>query len=406
MAPFLRRIQFWGLIHFLAAGEGIHLMFIAFKPLLPSRIPTISSYGAVRRAFTLVELLVVIAIIGVLVALLLPAVQAAREAARRQQCQTNLRQLSLGLANYESAKGSYPPAFEFANPGPDPALLPVLAVGPNWAARLLPYIEQAALYNQIDKTVVATGTWPGGKAPPAIGHANNAAFRMTVLDVFRCPTDNYKDIMMEWGATQWARGNYAANAGNGPLFNRAGDGIFGPNSDGWRDGRRRGVIGPNVAAKMKQITDGTTNTLLLGEVRAGIKPVDRRGTWALGQAGASVLFWFGQTGDDNGPNVCSDLSDDTAGLRANDEPLMRLECMTDYTGDDAQNQATVRSQHSGNGVNIGLCDGSARFISNNVDIGAHGQEVSGGQWPVGWKMSAWDRFIAAGDDETTGELPQ
>jgi prepilin-type N-terminal cleavage/methylation domain-containing protein len=360
-----------------------------------------------RSAFTLVELLVVIAIIGVLVALLLPAVQAAREAARRQQCQSNLRQLSLGLMNYESARGAFPMAFEFPK-NVDPAALAITTVGPNWAIRLLPYIEQASVYGQIDQSVLATGTWPG-KAPPQIGHANNARVRTAVLSVFRCPSDtNYSDTMMRFSAaataTEWARGNYAANAGNGPLFNRAGDGIFGPESDGWRDGRRRGVIGPNVGAKLKGITDGTSNTLMLGEVRAGITALDRRGSWALGQAGASVLFWFGQTGDDNGPNVCSALADDTAGLTTADNDLMMRECMPDYTGDNAQNQATVRSVHAG-GVNIGLVDGSAHFISDEVDRGAHGQEVSGGAWPATWKMSVWDTFIASGDDQTIGDLP-
>jgi prepilin-type processing-associated H-X9-DG protein len=80
---------------------------------------------------------------------------------------------------------------------------------------------------------------------------------------------------------------------------------------------------------------------------------------------------------------------------------MVQECMTDYTGDDLQVQATVRSSHA-EGVNIGLCDGSARYISTQVDIGAHGQDVSGGAWPAGWKMSVWDRFIASGDDEAGG----
>ena len=346
-----------------------------------------------------------IAIIGVLVALLLPAIQAAREAARRQQCQSNLRQLSIGLANYESARKSLPPAFEFAQ-GQQPSELPLLAIGPNWAVRLLPYIEHSALYARIDQTVKATGNWGSGKAPPAIGHANNAAVRMAILEVFRCPSDgNYNNTMMEMGAganiAEWARGNYAANAGNGPLFNRPGDGIFGPNSDGWRDHRRRGVIGPNVAVRMKEITDGTSNTLLLGEVRAGITARDRRGSWALGQAGASVLFWFGQTGDDNGPNVCSPDADDTAGLTDADLPLMKAECMSDYTGDDHQNQATVRSTHAG-GVNIGLADGSAHFISNSIEAGP--QTVIGTAWPASLKMTVWDMFIASADEQSF-ELP-
>src|SRR5262249_39278179 len=91
--------------------------------------------------FTLVELLVVIAIIGVRGALLPPAIQAASEAAGRQQCQSNLRQLSLGLVNYESAKGSFPPAFEFTTSTTTPQSLRADQIGPNWAVRALPFVE-------------------------------------------------------------------------------------------------------------------------------------------------------------------------------------------------------------------------------------------------------------------------
>ena len=359
-----------------------------------------------RCAFTLVELLVVIAIIGVLVALLLPAVQAAREAARRQQCQSNLRQLSLGLANYESANGAYPPAFEYSK-NLDPSSLPVTMFGPNWAVRLLPYIEQATLFNQIDKTAVVPGTWPGGKAPPSMSHANNAAVRMTVIPTFRCPTDSeFGNIMTQVGSganmSEWARGNYAANAGNGAIQNGCDSCISGADSKGWQDGRRRGVIGPNVAAKMKAITDGTSNTLLLGEIRAGVLRVDRRGTWAIGQAGASMLAWYGQTGDDNGPNVCSPWADDTfsGALTDADKDLMTRECMPDQFDANDQKQATVRSLHPG-GVNIGLADGSAHFISNEVDVGGLGQAVSSSNW----NLSVWDTYIASADDQTIGKMP-
>ncbi|QDT75926.1 DUF1559 domain-containing protein [Lacipirellula limnantheis] len=356
--------------------------------------------------FTLVELLVVIAIIGVLVALLLPAVQAARESARRQQCQSNLRQLSLGLANYESARGAYPPAFEYGK-NLDPSSLPITMFGPNWAVRLLPFVEQGALYNQIDKTAVVPGTWPNGQAPPSMSSPNNAHIRQAVLSVFRCPSDTeYSNVMTQVGSganlSEWARGNYAANAGNGAIQNGCDSCISGADSKGWQDGRRRGVIGPNVAAKMKGITDGTSNTLLLGEIRAGLLRVDRRGTWALGQAGASMLAWFGQTGDDNGPNVCTPWADDTfsGSLSEGDKDLLTRECMPDQFDANDQKQATVRSVHPG-GVNIGLADGSAHFISNEVDVGGLGQAVSSDNW----KLSVWDTYIASADDQTIGKMP-
>jgi prepilin-type N-terminal cleavage/methylation domain-containing protein len=354
------------------------------------------------RGFTLVELLVVIAIIGVLVALLLPAVQAAREAGRRNQCLSNLRQLSLGLMNYESAKGRFPSAFEFRQ-GDDPAML--TNMGPNWAILILPYIEQAPLYARIDRSVTVPG-----KNQPLISDPKNAHIRETQIASFRCPTDTRNLTPLEIGSARWARGNYAANAGNGALltglgFNdpNNGIGIFGADSPGWQDGRIRGVIGPNVAASLKQVTDGTSHTILLGEVRAGITPTDRRGTWALGQAGASVLFWYGSLGGDaNGPNACNKYADDVAGLTPQDEPLMEQECMPDFTADERNNQATTRSAHIG-GVNLGMADGSAHFVSNDIDVTPPSNP------PIMVKLrkwgSTWDKLIASADDEIITNKP-
>jgi prepilin-type N-terminal cleavage/methylation domain-containing protein/prepilin-type processing-associated H-X9-DG protein len=334
-------------------------------------------------AFTLVELLVVIAIIGVLVALLLPAVQAAREAARRNKCQNNLRQLSLALINYESSKGAFPSAFDFPDTV-NPADYPTK--GLNWAIRVLPFAEQGPLYARFNL-----------KKP--VSDAENAAARETFVDVFRCPTDNFNSVPMEINAsrTRWARGNYAANAGNGPLLKStlsisATQGIYGPTSPGWLDGRFRGVIGPNVGATIKQITDGTSNTFLLGEVRAGVTNLDQRGVWALGQAGSSALFWYGYTGDDNGPNVCNASADDVAGPTAADLPLMTQECMPDYTSDEWGIQATVRSMHPG-GINMGLADGSAHFISNEITTGE----------PYSTVRTAWDNYISSADDEAISQ---
>jgi prepilin-type processing-associated H-X9-DG protein len=289
-------------------------------------------------------------------------------------------------------------------PPVNPAVLADNQIGPNWAVRVLPYCEQQAVYNKLNYTVTVPGDWPG-KAPPQIAHANNAEVRMAPLEVFQCPTDSYNTTPMLSGtganATQWARGNYGANAGNGPLLLRNPDGIYGASSPGWLDPKRRGVIGPNVAAKMKELTDGTSNTIVLGELRAGITPLDQRGTWALGQAGASVLFWYGTTGDANGPNVCNVSSDDVKGPLAADADLMKQECMPDYTGDQWADQATTRSMHP-EGVNVGMADGSAHFISNNVEIGP---ALIQSTWPATVPMSVWDKLIAGADEQVIGQLP-
>ena len=119
-------------------------------------LPAVSNVAKTRSgAFTLVELLVVIAIIGVLVALLLPAVQAAREAARRAHCLNNLKQIGLGMQNFHAAHGSLPAAtsYDVSQVGPSGRIYDTHAPGPVWASSLLPFIEQQAIYEQWDFTV-------------------------------------------------------------------------------------------------------------------------------------------------------------------------------------------------------------------------------------------------------------
>src|SRR5215216_5571 len=128
--------------------------------------------GAVGRSgFTLIELLVVIAIIGVLVALLLPAIQAAREAARRSQCKNNLKQIGLALHNYESARGAFPPGFMCRATAVDG---PGLGPGWGWAAHILPYLEESALNIDLKREIT----------DPLFDNIRTLPF-----SVFRCPTD-------------------------------------------------------------------------------------------------------------------------------------------------------------------------------------------------------------------------
>src|SRR5262249_13430436 len=130
--------------------------------------------STVRHGFTLIELLVVIAIIGVLMALLLPAVQKVREAASRARCMNNLKQIGLAFHNYESSNGCFPPGFTS-----QAATLDGPSLGPGWVwgAALVPYLEHETLYRQIDRT--------RDIADPA-----NAQARLTSLPGFLCPSDS------------------------------------------------------------------------------------------------------------------------------------------------------------------------------------------------------------------------
>jgi prepilin-type N-terminal cleavage/methylation domain-containing protein/prepilin-type processing-associated H-X9-DG protein len=322
------------------------------------------------RGFTLVELLVVIAIIGILIALLLPAVQAARESARRLQCANNLKQIGVALHNYHSSYGYFPPGMYF-NASEAPSTTENFHS--NWVILTLPFLEQQSLLDSIDRTL-------------PISHANNRDARGMTLAAMTCPSDGYTNAMFSGLSSiegdNWARGNYAANAGNGPLILNNYAAITGPDSPGWKEGLRRGVMGPNVSLSIAGIRDGTTNTILVGEIRAGVSDKDRRGTWAMGTAGASVLFAHGSYGDANGPNACNASSDDIRGCDQIDAQLKERECMTCHPGNN--DQATVRSVHPG-GVQVVLADGSVQFISDFIEVG----QVLG--------ESVWDRLIAAAD---------
>lgn len=347
-----------------------------------------------RRAFTLVELLVVIAIIGILVAMLLPAIQSARESARKTQCISNIRQVALALVNYHDRNGHFPPSGEWASGISTETMYESADMGPNWVIRILPDLEQQALYDQFDFSV-------------PIPHPNNREARGTTIPVMRCPTD-YVGVPYESAPSardkspdigdNWARGNYAANGANGPL---GGDGksatpIEGPNSNGWADPRRRGVMGPNVGLGNRQIQDGMTHTMLVGEVRAGLNRRDRRGVWALGGAASSSLYWHGWSagaiGPANGPNDTSESSDDISGCLdtlleegSGGVALLAEEKMTCRFSRTTGGQGGSRSRHVG-GVNVAMADGSVHFVRDSIETSEQ-------------CCSPWDRMILSNDGQ-------
>jgi prepilin-type N-terminal cleavage/methylation domain-containing protein/prepilin-type processing-associated H-X9-DG protein len=342
-----------------------------------------------RNGFTLVELLVVIAIIGVLVALLLPAVQAAREAARRSTCQNHIRQCGLALLTYHDAKRKFPPAAQLPQ-GTNGMNVPYLGTlhQANWVISVLPQPEQSTLYNAFDLT-------------KPISDPINRPYRGTSIGTLLCPSDvhNLTSLFAGRNALEgdnWARGNYGANAGLG-YMTRSEYGladIGGPDTDGWKDGRIRGVLGLNAGLALKDVTDGTSQTMLVGELRAGMSENDRRGVWALGGPGSSGLWAHGssnvvrpndcQPGGDSLTN-CTKAENDAGG-----KSILEDACMP-CDGVYGNIQGGVRSMHPG-GAMICFADGSVHFVSDYVDTSTY-FDVDPTQYRT------WQRLIASGDEQ-------
>jgi prepilin-type N-terminal cleavage/methylation domain-containing protein/prepilin-type processing-associated H-X9-DG protein len=206
-----------------------------------------------RRGFTLIELLVVIAIIAVLIGLLLPAVQKVREAASRTRCKNHLKQIGLALHNYHDRTGRFPPGYAANQADVD-------GTGPGWgwAAFILPDLEQENLFRLIDFT------------QPLTAAGNHDAVRQTNVPFLRCPSDTRQDPIRRSEfvnpaalTTDLARGNYAACYGNTPFLDEPAwvltrhlviDGISG-----------RGMFYRNSKTRMADVTDGLSNTFMIGE---------------------------------------------------------------------------------------------------------------------------------------------
>lgn len=291
-----------------------------------------------RTGFTLVELLVVIAIIGILIALLLPAVQAAREAARRSQCLNNLKQIGLAMHMHLDQKRFFPPGFHWAklddanvgNTGGSEA---------TWVTFILPFVEQTALANLID--------WTKGFGHAAPTARVNQQITRELLPMFQCPSGPPAEAVFFGGEACYARGSYVANNGLGPMrdsFSRNGD-------------RQRGVFYINSNLRTGQIMDGLSNTMFVSEIRlfdnAGL---DFRGVMHYPEG---PFYHYNYT-----PNsLTPDGVRTSFCVNRRESP-----CTGTFSSwNPRELTMTARSYHPG-GVNVLFGDGSARFVQETVEL--------------------------------------
>ena len=324
--------------------------------------------------FTLVELLVVIAIIGILIAMLLPAVQAAREAARRMQCTNNLKQIGVALHNHVSTYNSLPPGKPACHPRPwvtDGIQGTADCEGPNWLANIFCYLE-ADRDNYVLR--VTENGWSGPDDLPnmAPSLAGGEAIGSMQYPFILCPSATQtKELASGFYLEQMAKGNYAANYGADTLRSSfENPELAGPFISillkGW-ERAQRGVqhdsqlgawkMGNSQGTRIRDVTDGTSNTLAVSEVLGVDSPTDGRGAWVCFMPGASS---FGARQLPNSSQADRiPICDMTIPFGD------RMRCMQDQATDNVY--AAARSAHSG-GVNACMVDGSCRFFSDDIEL--------------------------------------
>ena len=310
-----------------------------------------------RRAFTLVELLVVIAIIGILVGLLLPAVQAAREAARRMQCSNNVKQLGLAFHNYHDTFRNFPINFAWrARPGLGGGGPAISDTGKSWLQMSLPFIEQTNLFNSIDFRLGLRLS--GGIVGDTVAIQKNRDAAATVIPTYLCPSDGQHEngrltrrSDTSSSADSWAITNYKAVAGRNwayGIYNHPNilGGRNGGNNDGLNAGN--GVLcsnqqNTNPITRMRDLTDGTSNTLIVGEAL----PQFSQWNW-----------WYN-------PNAATAIT--AIPLNFSLRRPLPWPCAAGTNADcDWPNNYNFNSRHTGGG-NFGSGDGGVRFVSDNID---------------------------------------
>jgi prepilin-type N-terminal cleavage/methylation domain-containing protein/prepilin-type processing-associated H-X9-DG protein len=295
--------------------------------------------------FTLVELLVVIAIIAVLIGLLLPAVQSAREAARRSACSNNLKQIGLALHNYHSSFNVFPPGVEWSEIWP-PAVGGYN--GPTWIAKILPYLDEKSLADRYNKNF----GFGSGSGP-------NMVIASQQLPAFLCPSDEQQpntNVNGPYPNGAYAKGNYAGNNGVGPMQDANND----PMCSGCPVPRRPGIFMHDSRTSIAKITDGTSKTAMVGEL---LKGPGRNG----GQEGWQGVMHYPEGcmyQHDRAPNtsVPDDLRTGWCGT-----PRPFAPCTEAYSPGATRLILSARSRHPG-GAHVGMADGAVRFADDSISL--------------------------------------
>lgn len=278
-----------------------------------------------KRGFTLIELLVVIAIIAILIALLLPAVQQAREAARRTQCKNNLKQLGLALHNYHDVHLTFPPGWIDQNSS--------AAANWAWGAYLLPLMDQGALFDSVDVGQGSLGN--------ALLDSTKLNLLKTPLSMLRCPSDTAPEINSRHQALDTGGANHSIATSSYVGANGGGD---------WTAGQSlRGALGRNSRVRFRDITDGSSNTIMVGE-RSWQYPL---GSGSNANCDAAMVIGIGSTGSANLQRM------------ALAKGLFVINSSLDDGGGVAECARGFSSRHTG-GAQFLLGDGSVRFISENI----------------------------------------
>jgi prepilin-type N-terminal cleavage/methylation domain-containing protein/prepilin-type processing-associated H-X9-DG protein len=300
---------------------------IRSRRLLSVRCHLGGGVGSARRGFTLVELLVVIAIIGILIALLLPAVQAAREAARRSQCSNNLKQVGLALHNYHDTQQCFPPGDITVN------RMGTLAF-------ILPQMEQTALYDQLSAAGAFigrnTGTPPLWQEIPAIVSTGTPPLAKSVVKGYICPSDPTSDLnerMKSNDRGAFGKSNYV--------------GVFTAvtyDAAGVKTADRLATFYNNSKTSFRNIIDGTSNTLIIAE-RSAKSPHN----------GSMWMGWHDL------PGPITNSYEFSTRVR-----IIRLSSDVEYAI-NGTNAFASSSSHPG-GAQFLLGDGSVRFLSETINI--------------------------------------